>query len=212
MICPFFLLDNREDWAAYFLFCRTSLGKLSFSFHFFITLVFEGVIVEESFELAILDTERTFPSEHLQRKYQHSMLSIHHANMCNSQLCDNVLFYCYLLFLLGIGFEWALCSLMARTGSTVEAVFSVLQGASLRGSALADSRTSQKNLLLILLCLRTTLRSSGSSEDSCFFSEGFLWKIFERLLPLCVCLSHQNAEFMLRMDIFSVSPPFQFSR
>lgn len=59
----------------------------------------------------------------------------------------------------------------------MEAMFSVLRGASLRGSALADSRTSQKNLLLVLLCLRTTLRSSGSSEDSCFFSEGFLWKI-----------------------------------
>lgn len=120
------------------------LGKLFFFFHFFIASISEGVTVKETFRWIVLDTKDLCP----QGSY---MLHTHHANMCNSQLCDSVLFYCCFLLLLGIGFECALCFLAARAGSIVEAVFSVLQSASLRVNATVTViRASQKKLLVAL--------------------------------------------------------------
>lgn len=59
LVYPFFLLASREKRVQY-LPCRIRkicLGKLYFFFHFFVALIFEGVIVKESSRWFILDAE-----------------------------------------------------------------------------------------------------------------------------------------------------------
>lgn len=45
------------------------------------------------------------------------------------------------------------------------------------------------------------LEKSGSSDGSHFSYEGFLWKMLGKDSFPCVCLSHQNAKFVLRIDM-----------